>query len=133
MNRDQLTANGIVWDKKKAVQMLKRCVTAFVFCSLLLLPVATWALDSGEDWRHLSPQEREDVIRNYRRWQQLSPRDKEYLREEWNRWQSLPQDRRDKLRRRYNELHESSPKGKPDRRERRDDRKSRRWRDRDNN
>jgi len=103
--------------------MLKRNLTAFVFCLLLLHPVASWALDSGENWRNLSPRERENVIRNYQRWQHLSPRDKEHLREEWNRWQSLPQDRRDKLRRRYDEL-------KPDTRDRSGDRKSRRSRDR---
>ena len=84
--------------------MLKRTLTVWVFYLLLLQPVASWALDNGENWRNLSPQERENVIRNYQRWQHLSPQDKDYLREEWNRWQSLPQDRRDKLRRRYDEL-----------------------------
>jgi hypothetical protein len=111
--------------------MLKQGVRVLVFCLLLLQPIASWALDSGENWRNLSPQERDNVIRNYQRWQHLSPRDKEHLREEWNRWQSLPQDRRDKLRRRYDELQNPSPKGKPDKRDRSGDRKSRRSRDRD--
>jgi len=111
--------------------MLKENLTAVIVCLLLLQPVAGWALDSGENWRNLSPRDRENVIRNYQRWQHLSPRDKEYLREEWNRWQSLPQDRRDRLRRRYDELHNSSPKGKPEGRDGGGDKKSRRWKDRD--
>jgi hypothetical protein len=111
--------------------MLKRLLIGFGFWLLLLQPITTWALDGGENWRNLSPQERENVIRNYQRWQHLSPQDKHYLREEWNRWQSLPKDRRDKLRRRYDELYNSSPKGKPEGRDRSEDKRSRRWRDRD--
>lgn len=112
--------------------MLKKNLTTLLFCLLLLQPLASWALDGGNNWRNLSPQERENVIRNYQRWQHLSPRDKDYLREEWNRWQSLPEDRRDKLRRRYDELYNSSPKGKPGARDRSGDKKSRRSQDRDN-
>ena len=59
------------------------------------------AADDG--WRHLSPTEKERVLRNYRRWQNLPPQDKEHLREEWDRFKSLPPDQRDNLRRRYDE------------------------------
>jgi hypothetical protein len=84
--------------------MLKRSFKSLCFCMLLLLPAAGWALDGPENWRHLSPKEKENVQRNYQRWQRLPPKDKEYLREEWNHWQSLPQDRRDNLRQRYDRL-----------------------------
>ena len=59
------------------------------------------AADDG--WRHLSPTEKERVLRNYRRWQNLPPQDKEHLREEWDRWQRLPQDRRERHKQRYND------------------------------
>jgi|ERR1043166_4568231 hypothetical protein len=83
---------------------LKRNLAAFFVCLFLVLPSLTWARDAGENWRNLSPQEKDNVIRNYQRWQNLPPRDKEHLREEWNRWQNLPQDRRDQLKRRYEEF-----------------------------
>ena len=84
--------------------MLKRSLSFVALCLLLLLPVSGWALDGAENWRQLSPKERENVLRNYQRWQSLPPKDKEHLREEWNHWQNLPQDRRDRLRQRYDKL-----------------------------
>ena len=71
---------------------------------LLLQPLSSWALDGGDNWRNLSPKERENVQKNYRRWQNLPPQDKEHLREEWDRWQNLPKDRRDQLKNRYDDL-----------------------------
>jgi hypothetical protein len=70
---------------------------------LFLLLGAQGVMAGEDDWRNLSPTERERVLRNYRRWQDLPPRDKEHLREEWNRWQRLPKDRRERLKQRYNE------------------------------
>jgi len=68
---------------------------------LLLGTPSVMAADDG--WRHLTPTEKERVLRNYQRWQNLPPRDKEHLREEWDRYQRLPKDRRERLKERYNE------------------------------
>jgi hypothetical protein len=81
---------------------MKRIYLSIIF-SFLLPPLVGWAADRGENWRNLSPTEKDKVLRNYQRWQNLPPQDKEHLREEWDRWQRLPQDRRDNLRRRYEE------------------------------
>ena len=89
--------------KNRPAEIVKRALMAVVVCSFLLLPAFGWARDNGENWRNLSPKEKDNVQRNYQRWQSLPPRDKEHLREEWNRWQNLPQDRRDQLKRRYEE------------------------------
>jgi hypothetical protein len=113
------------------IEMVKQSLSIVTLCLFLLLPVSGWALDGGENWRQLSPQERENVLRNYQRWQNLPPKDKEYLREEWNRWQSLPQDRRERLRQRYDELHKLPPEQQRNLRDRLNDRKSPRPRDRD--
>ena len=75
--------------------MIKRTIGLLALCSVLLLPVSSWARD-GDNWGRLSPQERENVRRNYQRWQ--------HLREEWDRFKNLPPDQRDNLRRRYDEL-----------------------------
>jgi hypothetical protein len=85
----------------KAIRMVKRTLLAFGFCMFLMSPNFGWARDGGDNWRNLSPKEKDNVLRNYQRWQNLPPRDKEHLREEWNHWQNLPQDRRDQLKRRY--------------------------------
>jgi hypothetical protein len=84
--------------------MLKRTIGFLCLCLVLLLPVSSWARDGGDNWGRLSPQERENIRRNYQRWQSLPPRDKEHLREEWDRWRSLPPDRREQLKRRYEDL-----------------------------
>jgi Protein of unknown function (DUF3106) len=84
--------------------MIKRLIRLVSLCAVLLLPVSGWARDGGDNWGRLSPQERENVRRNYQRWQNLPPQDKEHLREEWDRFKNLPPDQRDDLRRRYDEL-----------------------------
>lgn len=91
--------------------MLKRTLIVLGFSLALLSPVHGWAAESREDWRKLSPKEKERVIQNYERWQKLPPQDKEHLREEWNRWRSLPPDRRDQLKRRYEDLRRQRSKG----------------------
>jgi hypothetical protein len=83
--------------------MLKKACAALALGLLLLQPLSGWALD-GDNWRNLSPKERENIQKNYRRWQNLPPQDKEHLREEWDRWQNLPKGRRDQLKNRYDDL-----------------------------
>jgi hypothetical protein len=70
---------------------------------LFLLLAAGHAAAANDDWRNLSPREKDRIQRNYQRWQNLPSQDKEHLREEWNRWQRLPQDRRERLKQRYDE------------------------------
>ena len=82
---------------------LKRIILSVFFSILLLSLSPGWAADNSENWRNLSPKEKDKVLRNYQRWQNLPPQDKDHLREEWDRWQRLPEDRRDRLRRRYEE------------------------------
>ena len=84
--------------------MLKRTLSAIGLCAMLSLPATGWALDGADNWRHLTPKEKENIQRNYQRWQNLPPKDKEHLREEWDRWRNLPQDKREQLRRRYDNL-----------------------------
>lgn len=91
------------------VSMLKRTIGLLGVCSVLLLPAYGWTKDGGDNWRRLSPKEKENVQRNYQRWQNLPPQDKEHLREEWDRFKSLPPDQRDNLRRRYDELRKQGP------------------------
>ncbi|HTN69889.1 MAG TPA: DUF3106 domain-containing protein [Methylomirabilota bacterium] len=83
--------------------MLRRSLSSFALLLVLLVPLSSWARDNGDNWRNLSPKEKDNVLRNYQRWQNLPSPDKEHLREEWNRWQNLPQDRRDQLKQRYEE------------------------------
>ncbi|HET8563497.1 MAG TPA: DUF3106 domain-containing protein [Candidatus Binatia bacterium] len=87
--------------------MFKKILRLLVIASVLLLPLAAWAADSSDNWRNLSPQEKERVQRNIDRWKGLPPKDKEYLQEEWDRWRRLPENRRDKLRERYDDLQRS--------------------------
>ncbi len=84
--------------------MFKRIVTVLGFILILLSPVAGVAAESRDNWRKLSPKEKERIIQNYERWRNLPPQDKEHLREEWNRYRSLPPDRREQLKRRYEDL-----------------------------
>lgn len=81
----------------KKLNVVGLALGAFLF----LAGHAAWA--ANDDWRNLSPKEKERVLRNYQRWQSLPSQDKEHLREEWNRWQRLPEDRRDRLKQRYND------------------------------
>lgn len=82
--------------------MKKRKTIAWVL-GLLLLLAAGSARAANDDWRNLSPKEKDRILRNYQRWQNLPSQDKEHLREEWNRWQRLPEDRRERLKQRYND------------------------------
>jgi hypothetical protein len=82
----------------------KKIIGSLSLCLVLLQPVFGWALEDRDNWRNLSPREREHVLKNYQRWKNLPPQDKEHLREEWDRWQNLPKDRRDQLRNRYEDL-----------------------------
>ena len=84
---------------------MSRIVVSILFSALLLSPLAGWAANSSENWRNLSPKEKDKVLQNYQRWQNLPRQDKEHLREEWDRWQRLPQDRRERLKQRYEERH----------------------------
>jgi hypothetical protein len=93
----------------EAVRMLKRTIGFFGVCLVLLLPAYGWARDGGDNWRRLSPKEKENIQRNYQRWQNLPSQDKEHLREEWDRFKNLPPDQRDNLRRRYDELRKQRP------------------------
>jgi hypothetical protein len=61
------------------------------------------AIAANDNWRNLSPKEKDKVIRNYERWKNFRRRTKRHLREEWNRFQRLPQDRRDRLKQRYDD------------------------------
>jgi DNA repair ATPase RecN len=81
---------------------MKRVLVSILFSAFLLSPLVGLAANS-DNWRDLSPKEKDKVLRNYRRWQNLPPQDKEHLREEWDRWQRLPQDRRERLKQRYEE------------------------------
>ena len=83
---------------------LKNILATFGLCFVLLQPVFGWALAEDDNWRNLSPRERENVMKNYQRWKNLPPQDKERLRGEWDRWQNLPKDRRDQLKNRYEDL-----------------------------
>ncbi|HMA80606.1 MAG TPA: DUF3106 domain-containing protein [Candidatus Binatia bacterium] len=82
--------------------MVKRIASTLVLGSFLLL-AADSAWSANDDWRNLTPREKDRIQRNYQRWQDLPPRDKEHLREEWNRFQNLPKDRRDRLKQRFDE------------------------------
>ena len=113
---------------KKAIRGLVLKTAVVGFCLVTVLPNFSWALDGADNWRNLSPKERENVLRNYQRWQSLPQKDKEYLREEWDHWRSLPPDQRDRLRKRYDQL---SPKEQRQLRERFNDKRSRNPRDRD--
>ena len=82
--------------------MKMRKTIAWAF-GLFLLLAANSASAANDDWRNLSPKEKDRIQRNYQRWQNLPSQDKEHLREEWNRWQRLPKDRRDRLKQRYDD------------------------------
>ena len=81
---------------------MKTNVIAVLICGCLLW-LTPPAMAANDNWRNLSPKEKDKVIRNYERWEKLPPQDKEHLREEWNRFQRLPQDRRDRLKQRYDD------------------------------
>ena len=90
-------------ERNVAIAMFKKAAAALALGFVLLQPFSGWALGS-DNWGNLSPKERENIQKNYRRWQNLPPQDKEHLREEWDRWQNLPKDRRDQLKNRYEDM-----------------------------
>jgi hypothetical protein len=81
--------------------MKARHITAIVLGSFLLL-TAELTLAAGDDWRNLSPKDRERVRENIDRWQKLPPRDKDRVREARKYWDGLPKDQRDQIKQRYN-------------------------------
>jgi uncharacterized protein YaaW (UPF0174 family) len=82
--------------------MKTRIALALVF-GLFLPLLAERAIGADDNWRNLSPKEKDRVQRNYQRWKSLPPQDKEHLRGEWNRYQRLPKDQQDRLKQRYND------------------------------
>jgi uncharacterized protein DUF3106 len=84
-------------------KVMKRRKSIIGAVGLFLLFIAAPLRAADNDWRNLSPKEKDRILRNYQRWQNLPSQDKEHLREEWNRWQRLPQDRRERLKQRYDE------------------------------
>ncbi|HVO95240.1 MAG TPA: DUF3106 domain-containing protein [Terriglobales bacterium] len=82
---------------------MKTSHSLILIFALCLPLVAGRAAGADDNWRNLSPREKDRVQRNYQRWQNLPPRDKEHLREEWNRWQNLPQDQRERLKQRFDD------------------------------
>jgi hypothetical protein len=87
--------------------MFKNFLRSLVLACVLFLPLAAWAAEGSDNWRNLTPQDKERILRNYQHWQSLPPKDKEHLRQEWDRWRNLPENRRDKLRERYDDLQRS--------------------------
>ena len=81
--------------------MKARDITAIVLGSFLLL-TAQLTL-AADDWRNLSPRDREKVRQNIDRWEKLPPRDKDRVREARKYWDGLPKDQRDQIRQRYDE------------------------------
>jgi hypothetical protein len=80
-----------------------KLVRTAVVLSVVYLSLTAPAFAAGDDWRKLSPKEKDRIIRNYERWEKLPPKDKEHLREEWNRWNNMSEDRRDQLKRRFDD------------------------------
>jgi Protein of unknown function (DUF3106) len=81
--------------------MKARDITAIVLGSFLLL-TAELTL-AAEDWRNLSPKDRERVRENIDRWQKLPPRDKDRVRDARKYYEGLPKDQREQIRQRYDE------------------------------
>ena len=70
---------------------------------LFLLFRSQVASAASDNWRNLTPTEKDRVLENYQRWQRLPQQDKEHLRDEWNRWQRLPKDERERIKERYDQ------------------------------
>jgi hypothetical protein len=81
--------------------MKARDITGIVLGSFLLL-TAELTL-AAEDWRNLSPKERERVRQNIDRWEKLPPRDKDRVRDARKYYEGLPRDQREQIRQRYDE------------------------------
>jgi phage-related tail protein len=81
--------------------MKARDITAIVLGSFLLLTAELTS--AAEDWRNLSPRERERVRQNIDRWEKLPPRDKDRVRDARKYYEGLPKDQRDQIRQRYDD------------------------------
>jgi len=81
--------------------MKEKIISVVVGLSLLI--TAQVASAAGDNWRNLTPNEKDRVLENYQRWQRLPQQDKEHLRQEWNRWQRLPKDERERIKERYDQ------------------------------
>jgi Protein of unknown function (DUF3106) len=81
--------------------MKVRDITAIVLGAFLLLS-AEFTL-AADDWRNLSPKDRERVRQNIDRWEKLPPRDKDRVRDARKYYEGLPKDQRDQIRQRYDE------------------------------
>ena len=82
--------------------MMKEKIISLIVGSFLLV-TAQVARAADDNWRGLTPHEKDRVLENYQRWQRLPQQDKEHLREEWNRWQRLPKDERERIKQRYDQ------------------------------
>jgi Protein of unknown function (DUF3106) len=89
--------------------MKARDITAIVLGSFLLL--TTELTLAAEDWRNLSPRERERVRQNIDRWEKLPPRDKDRVRDARKYYEGLPKDQRDQIRQRYDEQRRRGDRG----------------------
>ena len=54
-----------------------------------------------QSWYELSPREKSQALKNYKRFQKLPPQKKRELEERYNRWQRLPSEEQERLRRNY--------------------------------
>ena len=81
--------------------MKARDITAIVLGAFLLLSAELTL--AAEDWRNLSPTDRERVRENLDRWKKLPPRDKDRVRDARKYYEGLPKDQRDQIRQRYDE------------------------------
>jgi Protein of unknown function (DUF3106) len=82
--------------------MKPRNITVLVL-GLFLFFSAGDSLAARDDWRNLSPQDKERVRRNIDRWEKLPPQDKDRVREEYDHWRRLPKDQRERIKQRYDE------------------------------
>jgi Protein of unknown function (DUF3106) len=90
--------------------MKARSITAIVLGFFLFL-TAEHTLAAADDWRNLSPKERERVRQNIDRWERLPPRDKDRVRREYDDWKRLPKDQRDRIKQRYDEQRRDRDRG----------------------
>jgi len=80
----------------KAIRMAKRALVSFGMCLFLLFPSFGWARDGGDNWRNLSPKEKDNVLRNYQRWQNLPPERRRRMAQRFRRLKQLPPEEREK-------------------------------------
>jgi hypothetical protein len=74
-----------------------------IFLGLFLFLTADRSLAARDDWRNLTPRDKERIRRNYDRWEKLPPQEKGRVREEYDHWKRLPKDQRDQIKQRYDE------------------------------